>query len=243
MTVQIFNKTLNLQNLQTLIVSLLLLIVATIVPVSSASATGVYQMPNLTAGDRTFIVDDADVLSRVTKSKLKNSLENLANTTGNEVRFVTIRRLDYGETADSFTEKLFDKWFPTPEAKANQTLLVLDTLTNNDAIRIGDVVKEIMSDEITQSVVDETIQVPVRDGNKYNEAFLAASDRLTAVLSGEVDPGPPEVKDELSAQVAATFKSAEETDDQSATILVVVLLVVATVVPMVTYFWYQGFSG
>ncbi|MDJ0516788.1 MAG: TPM domain-containing protein [Trichodesmium sp. MO_231.B1] len=243
MTVQIFNKTLNLQNLQTLIVSLLLLIVATIVPVSSASATGVYQMPNLTAGDGTFIVDDADVLSRVTKSKLKNSLENLANTTENEVRFVTIRRLDYGETADSFTEKLFEKWFPTPEAKANQTLLVLDTLTNNDAIRIGDAVKEIMSDEITQSVVDETIQAPVRDGNKYNEAFLAASDRLTAVLSGEADPGPPEVKDELSAQVAATFKSAEETDDQSATILVVVLLVVATVVPMVTYFWYQGFSG
>ncbi len=243
MTVQIFNKTLNLQNLQTLIVSLLLAIVATIVPVSSASATGVYQMPNLVAGDRTFIVDDADVLSRVTKSKLKNSLENLANTTGNEVRFVTIRRLDYGETADSFTEKLFDKWFPTPEAKANQTLLVLDTLTNNDAILIGDAVKEIMSDEITQSVVDETIQVPVRDGNKYNEAFLAASDRLTAVLSGEADPGPPEVKDELSAQVAATFKSAQETDDQSATILVVVLLVIATVVPMVTYFWYQGFSG
>ena len=50
-------------------------------------------------------------------------------------------------------------------------------------------------------------------------------------------------KDELAAQVAATFKSAEETDDKSATIIVVVLLVVATIVPMATYFWYQGFSG
>ncbi|MEB3343040.1 photosystem II repair protein Psb32 [Okeania sp.] len=234
--IKLFNKTF-------LIISLLLLIVANLVPVSSALATGVYQMPSLVAGDRTFIVDDADVLSRITENKLKNSLENLANTTGNEVRFVTIRRLDYGETINSFTEKLFDKWFPTPEAKANQTLLVLDTLTNNDAIIVGDTVKEIMSDEIAQSVVDETIQVPVRDGNKYNEAFLAASDRLDAVLSGEADPGPPEVKDELSAQVAATFKSAEETDDQSATVIVVVLLVIATIVPMATYFWYQGFSG
>ncbi|NER03697.1 MAG: YgcG family protein [Okeania sp. SIO3C4] len=240
--VQLFNKTFNFQNLQTLIVSLLLIIMTTILPVSSASATGVYQMPSLAAGDRTFIVDDAEVLSRITKSKLNNTLESLANTTGNEVRFVTIRRLDYGETVDSFTEKLFDKWFPTPETKTNQTLIVLDTLTNNDAIRIGDAVKELMSDEITQSVVDETIQVPIRDGNKYNEAFLAASDRLSAVLYGEPDPGPPEVKDELAAQVVATFKSAEETDDQSATILVVVLLVVATIVPMVTYFWYQGFS-
>lgn len=200
-------------------------------------------MPNLDTGNRTFIVDDADVLSRVTKNKLNNTLENLANLTGNEVRFVTIRRLDYGETADSFTEKLFDKWFPTLEAKANQTLVVLDTLTNNDAIRIGDAVKIFMSNDITQSLVNETIQVPIRDGNKYNEAFLAASDRLTAVLSGEPDPGPPDIKDELSAQVAATFKSAEETNDQSATVLVVVLLVIATVVPMATYFWYQSFSG
>ncbi|MCL2926906.1 MAG: TPM domain-containing protein [Trichodesmium sp. MAG_R01] len=241
--VKLLNKILNLEKLPTLIVSLLLLILAIIIPASSASATGVYQMPNLDTGNRTFIVDDADVLSRVTKNKLNNTLENLANLTGNEVRFVTIRRLDYGETADSFTEKLFDKWFPTLEAKANQTLVVLDTLTNNDAIRIGDAVKIFMSNDITQSLVNETIQVPIRDGNKYNEAFLAASDRLTAVLSGEPDPGPPDIKDELSAQVAATFKSAEETNDQSATVLVVVLLVIATVVPMATYFWYQSFSG
>ena len=241
--VKLLNKILNLEKLPTLIVSLLLLILAIIIPASSASATGVYQMPNLDTGNRTFIVDDADVLSRVTKNKLNNTLENLANLTGNEVRFVTIRRLDYGETADSFTEKLFDKWFPTLEAKANQTLVVLDTLTNNDAIRIGDAVKIFMSNDITQSLVNETIQVPIRDGNKYNEAFLAASDRLSAVLSGEADPGPPEVKDELSAQVAATFKSAEETDDRSATILVIVLLVIATIVPMATYLWYQSFSG
>ncbi len=103
----------------------------------------------------------------MTKNQLNNTWENLADNTANEVRFVTIRRLDYGETADSFTEKLFDKWFPTPEAKAHQTLVVLDTLTNNDAIRIGDAVKEIMSDDIAQSVVDETIQVPIREDNKY----------------------------------------------------------------------------
>lgn len=233
----------NLKNLETLIVFILLPILVTTMPVSSGFATGVYQMPNLVAGDRTFVVDDADVLSRATKNKLINTLENLANLTENEVRFVTIRRLDYGETADSFTEKLFDKWFPTPEAKANQTLVVLDTLTNNDAIRMGNTVKGLMPNNITQSLVNETIQVPIRDGNKYNEAFLAASDRLSAVLSGEADPGPPEVKDELSAQVAATFKSAEETDDRSATILVIVLLVIATIVPMATYLWYQSFSG
>ena len=38
------------------------------------------------------------------------------------------------------------------------------------------------------------------------------------------------------------FKKAEETDQGNATVIVVVLLVLATVIPMVTYFWYQGFS-
>ena len=129
-------------------------------------------------------------------------------------------------------------WFPTPEEAAHQTLLVLDTLTNNDAIRTGEAVKTMMSDEIAASVADETVQVPLREGDKYNEAIIAASDRLAAVLSGQPDPGPPEAGDGL--QIARTFKTAEETNDKSATIVVIVLLIVATIIPMATYFWYQS---
>jgi len=83
--------------------------------------------------------------------------------------------------------------------------------------------------------------VPLREGNKYNKSFLEASDRLVAVLSGQPDPGPPVVEE--TVQVEGTFTSAEETDTKNSTIWVVVLLVVATVVPMATYFFYQGFSG
>ena len=78
------NKMFNLKNLQTLIVFILLPILLTIVPVSSGFATGVYQMPNLVTGDRTFVVDDADVLSRVTKNKLINVMKN--NTTDNLIK-------------------------------------------------------------------------------------------------------------------------------------------------------------
>jgi uncharacterized protein len=80
----------------------------------------------------------------------------------------------------------------------------------------------------------------LRQGDKYNEGFLAASDRLAAVISGKPDPGPPQVVDRV--QVEGTFKKAEETDAGNATLIVVVLLVLATVIPMVTYFWYQGFN-
>lgn len=202
-----------------------------------AQATGVYSMPNLAAGDPTWVIDQATTLSRITRNELNGALEKLAQTTGTEVRFVTIHRLDYGESIDDFAQKLFQKWFPTPEAQANQVLLVLDNVTNTSAIQTGAAVKETLTDEIAESVAQETVLVPIRDSNKYNQAFLDASDRLVAVLSGQEDPGPPVVNE--TVQTEGTFARAEETDDRSATIIVVVLLVLATVIPMVTYYFYQ----
>ncbi len=205
--------------------------------VPEAEATGVYSMPNLAAGDPTWVIDQATTLSRITRNEINGELEQLAQTTGTEVRFVTIHRLDYGESIDDFTKKLFQKWFPTPEAQANQVLLVLDNVTNTIAIQTGAEVKTTLTDDIAESVAQETILVPVRNGNKYNQAFIDASDRLVAVLSGQPDPGPPVVND--TVQTEGTFARAEETDDRSATIIVVVLLVLATVIPMVTYYFYQ----
>jgi uncharacterized protein len=227
--------------LQRLIFPLLIAILASGSIAAPAWATGVYQMPNVRAGEPTWVIDEADVLSRLNEGRLSNRLENLAEETGNEVRLVTVRRLDYGETIESFTNDLFEKWYPTPEEQANQTLIAIDTVTNNTAIRTGDAVESVMPDDIAESVVSETMFVPIRNGNKYNQAFLDASDRLVAVLSGEPDPGPPNMEE--AVRVEGTFASAEETDTQNSTIWVVVLLVVATVVPMATYFFYQGFSG
>jgi len=201
-----------------------------------AQATGVYQIPPLSPDDPTWVLDEANVLSRANEGSISSKLKKLAQQTGNEVRMVTIHRLDYGETIESFTNQLFEKWFPTEATQSTQVLLVLDTLTNTTAIRTGDAVKPLMSDEIAKSVASETVFVPLRQGNKYNQAIGDASDRIVAVLSGQPDPGPPEMKEEIS--VESTFTTAEDTDANSATLLVVGLLIVATVVPMVTYYMY-----
>ena len=204
-----------------------------------AYATGVYSMPNLEAS--TWIVDQAGVMSRLTQNELNGELAEIAATTGNEVRLATIHRLDYGETIDTFTEALFKKWYPTSEAQENQVLIVLDNVTNTTAIRTGEAVKSLLPDETANSIVQETMMVPLRDGNKYNQAFLDASDRLGLVLAGQPDPGPPIVEDTIN--VEGTFAKAEETDDRSATIVVVVLLALATIIPMATYYFYQASQG
>jgi len=226
--------------LQPVAAAIAIALIASQIAVLPALATGVYEFPLLSAGDRTWVFDKGEVLSRSSESSITSELDNVEKQTGKEVRFVTIHRLDYGETVATFSDQLFEQWFPTKEDGANQILLVLDTVTNSAAIRTGEGVKSLLPDEIAQSVAGETLQVPLREANKYNEALTEASSRIATVLSGEPDPGAPKVVDNI--QVEGTFKKAEETEQGNATVVVVVLLVLATVIPMVTYFWYQGFS-
>ncbi|MBW4593166.1 MAG: TPM domain-containing protein [Brasilonema angustatum HA4187-MV1] len=230
------------KRIQRLLLPSVMVILASLLFATSAWATGVYDMPTITSGEPTWVVDEADVISRFNEGKLSSTLENLAKQTGNEVRIVTMRRLDYGETPESFTKALFEKWFPTKEAQANQTILMIDTAKNGTAIITGDKVKSLMPDDIALSVASETLTVPLRDGDKYNQAFLDASDRLVAVLSGEPDPGPPQITDNV--QVKSTFAKAEDTNINkgNATAWVVGLLIAATVIPMATYYIYQVFQ-
>ena len=206
---------------------------------TTASATGVYDLPIVSAGEDVWVYDDADTISRTTENQLSNTFKNLAQKTGNEIRMVVINRIDYGDTIDTLTDGIFQKWYPTSQEQANQTLLVLDTLTNRTAIKTGTEASNLLTDSISESVVKETLIEPLRN-LQYNQALFDASDRIVAVLSGLEDPGPPEIKE---VNIEGTFTTAEETDDRSAAIWTIVLLILATVIPMVTYFWYVGFPG
>ena len=205
-----------------------------------AQATGVYDLPIVGAGSPTYLIDQADSISVANENRLNGGLKKLAQTTGQEVRFVVIRRLDFDNTIEDFADQLFNRWYPDAETQSNQTLLVLDTLTNSTALKQGEVAQALLTEDIADSLLRETIAVPLKDGAKYNQALIEADKRLSAVLSGQADPGPPTVQ---AISLEGTFATAEETDDKSATVWVVVLLALATLIPMVTYFWYVGLPG
>lgn len=209
--------------------------------IAPAIATEIYQVPQPNASEANWAIDLADTLSKANEGKLNSDLSKLAEATGKELRMVAIRHLDYGETIESFTSKLFATWFPTPEARANQILLAIDTETNNCAIVTGEEAKKLLTDDIAKSVAAETVELRLRAGNKYNQAFLDASDRLVAVLSGRPDPGPPALKNDID--IEGNFTKAEDTDKKGATVWVIGLLIAATVIPMATYFLYAGLSN
>lgn len=209
------------------------------VAVNTASATGVYDLPVISAGEDVWVYDDADAISRATEGKLTSMLQDLAKSTGNEVRMVVINRLDYGQTIDSLATELFQTWYPNPESAKNQTLVVVDTLSNKGAIASGEGVTDLLTPDISESVVKETLPYSLKD-LQYNQALISTGDRLVVVLSGQEDPGAPQIEE---MKIEGTFTTAEETNDRSATIWTIVLLILATVIPMVTYFWYVGFPG
>ena len=221
----------------------LMLVMALGVYQPPAAAIAVYQLPAVSAGEDTWIVDEANIISRINENKISNRMKQLAEATGNEARLVTIRHFDYGETIDTFTEKLFDQWYPNPASQANQTLLVLDEVTKTVGIKVGPTAADVLPADIAESVAQETVLYPLLEGDKYNQAFLSGTDRLVAVLSGEADPGPPAFDDSFDSE--GTFATAEETEENRSNnlVFVIVLLVLATVIPMATYYWYVGFGN
>jgi uncharacterized protein len=223
------------QAFQQFCLSFLLVLFVTHLMTLPASATSLYEIPDLQ--EDIWVLDTAEILSRTTEGKLSTAFSDLAAQSGLETRIVTIHRLDYEETIEGFTNKLFKRWFPTDADQANQTLLVIDNVTNNTGIRTGEKVRQLMPDAIATSVAQESVLIPLKEGNKYNQAFLGAGDRLVAVLSGQADPGPPEVKD--TVMVEGTFATPEKTKESNATVWVIGFLVAATVIPMATYYFYQ----
>ncbi len=207
-----------------------------------ALATSMYTMPK-SIDSNTWILDEASKISRINEGQIASELKALAQSTGNEIRFVTVHHLDYEVTAQSFADELLARWFPTPEARANETVIVLDDVTNTIGISVGDKTANMLTKDIAESVIDETMKVPLLQGNQYNQSLVDASDRLVAVLSGEADPGPP-VYDN-SVETSRTYATAEETAASrgSSATWVIALLVAATVIPMATYYWYLSIGG
>jgi uncharacterized protein len=206
-----------------------------------AWALQVSDIPDLaeikTLNEQTWVIDDSDTLSALTKSTIASKAEKLAQLTGIEVHVVAIKRIDLGQPASEFTAELFDKWFMTDAEKENQVLLFVATEDHRTAIQTGAKVKEILPDSIATSIAEETMLYPARKGN-YNQSVNEGLGRLEAILKGNPDPGAPLLVVEETE--TSNYATKEETEASSSNIVVIILLILATLLPMATYYWLQS---
>jgi len=232
---------LHLRSFSSLYLGAIALLISFNLLTTTAWALQVSDIPDLaeikTITKQTWVIDDSEVLSPLTKSAIASKAEKIAESKGIDIHVVAIQRIDLGQPAAEFAAELFDKWFPNEADKANQVLLLLATEDHRTAIQTGSKVKEVLPDSIATSIADETMLYPARKAN-YNQAVNEGIARLETVLNGNPDPGAPLLAVEESE--TSNYATKEETEASSSNVVVILLLILSTLLPMATYYWLQG---
>ncbi|KAG5541339.1 hypothetical protein RHGRI_021240 [Rhododendron griersonianum] len=187
-----------------------------------------------------YLVDDAGVLSRVTKSDLKRLLSDLESRKNFHINFITVRKLTSKADAFEYADQVLERWYPSVEEGNNKGIVVLVTSQKEGAITGGPAFIKAVGDGILDATVSENLpgikstassnsevllssnphmtafgellwyQVLATE-EKYNEAIYSSAKRLVAAIDGLPDPGGPEVKD---SKRESNFKTKQETEEK-----------------------------
>ncbi|KAL5065579.1 hypothetical protein RYX36_027316 [Vicia faba] len=84
-----------------------------------------------------YVVDDAGVLSRVTKSDLKRLLSDLESRKNFHINFITLRKLTSKADAFEFADQILERWYPSVEEGNEKGVVVLVTSQKEGAVTGG----------------------------------------------------------------------------------------------------------
>ncbi|MFM2158194.1 MAG: hypothetical protein RLZZ124_668 [Cyanobacteriota bacterium] len=192
-------------------------------------ATGVQDFPPALPGGQ--VLDSADLLSRAASADLEKALRDLAENHV-DARLLTLRRLDYGLSLETLGQELLNRWSPA-DPDSDLLLLLIESQNNTAAIVAAPDLLDRLPATLLSSTAISTMGLPLREGARYRQAGLDAIDRLSVVLQGGQDPGPPQLLERMP--IETNIPTREETESSNALLWVVVLLVVGTLVPMITW--------
>lgn len=195
-----------------------------------------FDVLNERPSQESYVVDDAGVLSRVTKSDLRRLLSDLESRKNFHINFITVRKLTSKADAFEYADQVLERWYPTVEEGNNKGIVVLVTSQKEGAVTGGPAFVQAVGDTILDATVSENLPVLATE-EKYNEAVYSSAKRLVAAIDGLPDTGGPSFKDNKRE---SNFKTREETEEKRGQFSLVVggLLVIAFVVPMAQYYAY-----
>jgi uncharacterized protein len=183
----------------------------------------------------TYIVDDASVLNKTTRSSVSGQLKDLELKTGYRVEIATVRKLEFESDAFAFGDKLSSKWFKGDDKKG---VFLIVTSAKDGALTGGQKVMEAIGDDLIDSVVGENVLVFTEE-EKYNEAVTSSVNRLVAKLTGQEVPEGPKREEKVRKRTYRTRAETAAKKDATSTI-VLTLLFISVVVPMLQYFGYTN---
>ncbi|MDP6171028.1 MAG: TPM domain-containing protein [Prochlorococcaceae cyanobacterium ETNP2_MAG_10] len=199
--------------------------------VPSASAITAKDFP--AARPEKHVVDSAAVLSRVSSSQLESRLDQIGKGQL-DARLITLRKLDYGLSLANFGNSLIERWSLSTNHEDLPLLLMVIDAQNKQAVVVADsALSAQLPESLLQSTGRTTMNKPLVEGERYQQASFDALSRLEVVLDGGDDPGPP--IQSFSPIKQTNIPTHEETQSSNALVWVVVLMVVGSIVPMATW--------
>lgn len=225
-----------MKRLNQLISGILSAVVCLLLAVPAAQAVSAQDFPPSLPDE--VVLDSADVLSRAGRNEISTRLQEL-NQFHVDARLVTLRRLDYGLSLNTFGDELLERWGQDSNLTDRPLLIFLEETQSKQATVVAaDQLLEQLPESLLRSTGRTTMSQPLRDGDRFRQATLDGVTRIETVLNGGEDPGPP-VQIERTAN-PTNIPTAEETENSNAFTWVVVLLVVGTIVPMATWWIFSS---
>lgn len=178
------------------------------------------------------VLDDADVLSRASRSELNARLEEFGGDRV-DARLITLRRLDYGLSLDGFGKDLIERWSSEGQGRSPLLLLLIETQNKRASVLADQSLQSQLPETLLTSTGRTTMAIPLREGDRYRQASIDGLTRLSVVLNGGEDPGPPE--EIVRTTLPTNIPTQEETQSSNATTWIIVLLVLGTIIPMATW--------
>ena len=176
------------------------------------------------------VIDDADVFSRANRGELATRLKEFEQDRL-DARLITLRRLDYGYTLNSFGAELLEQWTETGEAPL--MLFLIESQGKRAAIVADTSLQSRLPEDLLKSTARTTMAIPLREGDRYRQASIDGLGRILVVLNGGEDPGPPE--EMVRTALPTNIPTQEETQSSNATTWIIVLMVLGTIIPMATW--------
>ena len=127
--------------------------------------------------------DFANILSEEAERKLENILYDYETSTENQLVVVTIPSLE-GETLETFSIRLAEKWKIGKKEKNNGIILLIAMQERKIRIEVGYGLEDKLTDAIASGIIRNYIAPYFRDGN-YEGGILAGVKKIIQVTTGE----------------------------------------------------------
>ena len=170
-----------------------------LIPPANSSEIEILQTPRPAEG---YIVDDAGIVSRATSEQINKILRDLEEETGYRLNVVTVRKLEFEQDPYLFGDKVLETWYPTLEEGNDKGNFLLVKTSKEVAVVGGPKFLEAVGKNVLESILSKNVPIAL-EYDKFNEAIITSIKRISAVLEGKMDPGPPQI---FERKVESNFK-------------------------------------